>query len=82
MKESHEKGGAIHLGPEPCACGREAAGEALARESAGEVLSFESVEIWGADALPLAEGNTEGSDKASDPSAPRSLRPSTCVETL
>ena len=53
MRESHEKGVAIHLGPELCVASREAGGEALAGARAGQVLSPESTHIWGADAVPL-----------------------------
>jgi hypothetical protein len=43
MKEPHEKGLAIHLGPESCAGGGGIAGEALTGENAGQPLSSENV---------------------------------------
>ena len=41
MKESHDEGLAIHIGPESCAGIRKGIGEALTGESAGWVLSPE-----------------------------------------
>jgi hypothetical protein len=41
MQEPHEKGLANHLGPESCADGREAVGEALTGEHAGQPWSSE-----------------------------------------
>ncbi len=52
MKESHDEGLAIHIGPESCAGIRKGIGEALTGESAGWVLSPEiKVSIPGADGL-------------------------------
>ena len=82
MKESYREGLASHPGPESCAGVREDAREALTGAHAGAVLSLENVVSWGADAVPMAEGNTAGSEKASIPSAPRGLRPDACVEAL
>lgn len=45
MQEPHKKGVATHLGPESCAGGREAAGEALTGERAGRVLSSEIITV-------------------------------------
>lgn len=42
MKESYGEGLANHTGPESCASGREAAGEALTGVPAGWVLSLET----------------------------------------
>jgi hypothetical protein len=43
--------GAIHIGPKPCVCAREGAGEASAEECIGQPLSRESHVIPGADVL-------------------------------
>jgi hypothetical protein len=52
MKESHEKGVAIHLDPESCVGVREDAGEALTGARVGRVLSREIAEpLRGADAV-------------------------------
>lgn len=51
MKVSHSEGVAIHTGPESCAVGRKAEGEALTGGRVGRVLSSESAEVWGADVL-------------------------------
>jgi RNA-directed DNA polymerase len=47
MKEPHKKGVAIHLGPESCADGREAVGEALTGENTGQVFSSEIITLVG-----------------------------------
>jgi hypothetical protein len=54
MQEPYKKGVATHLGPESCAGGREAAGEALTGERAGRVLSSEI------NALTCRPGPSEG----------------------
>jgi hypothetical protein len=51
MKESYEKGVAIHLGPELCGASREAGPEALVGVRAGRVFSPEILLDWGADAV-------------------------------
>lgn len=53
MKESHEEGVAIHLGPELCGTSRKAGREALVGARAGRPLSPVSTQVWGADAVPL-----------------------------
>jgi len=54
MKESHDEGLAIHIGPESCAGADNGISEALTGESAGWVLSPETkVSIPGADVLPI-----------------------------
>jgi len=68
------EGLATHTGPESCAHGREATGEALTGERIGQPLSGEN-SLWGADALEVAEGNMGGCDSASASSTPRRLRP-------
>ena len=64
MQVHCEEGLAIHLGPEPCVCIREDAGEASAGECIGQSLSRETSKILGADAFQIAEGNTDGRDGA------------------
>jgi hypothetical protein len=46
-----DEGVAIHIGPKPCVCAREGAGEASAGERIGQPLSRESQIIPGADVL-------------------------------
>jgi hypothetical protein len=54
MKESHDEGVAIHIGPESCAGTDNGISEALTGESAGWVLSPEiKVSIPGADGLHM-----------------------------
>ena len=60
MKVHYEEGVAIRFGPEPCASTREGTGEASAGVCAGQPSSRESGLNSGADAVLLAEGNTEG----------------------
>jgi hypothetical protein len=69
------EGVAIHIGPEPCAGIREGVGEASAGERAGQPLSRESFTTPGADAVQVAEGNTQGRVSASAPPARRGRRP-------
>ena len=75
MQVHCEEGLAIHLGPEPCVCIREDAGEASAGECIGQPLSRETSKIPGADAFQIAEGNTDGRDNASAWTARRGRRP-------
>jgi hypothetical protein len=70
-----DEGIANHIGPEPCAVVREDLGEASAGECIGQPLSREIDVIPGADAVPLAEGNTNGRAIASARPARRGLRP-------
>ena len=74
MKVRCDEGVAIHIGPEPCVCAREGAGEASAGERIGQPLSRESQIIPGADALILTEGDTAERDNASAPTARRGRR--------
>jgi hypothetical protein len=54
MKELHGEGLATHTGPESCAAGRQAAGEALTGVRAGPALSHEIiVPLRGADAVEI-----------------------------
>jgi hypothetical protein len=70
------EGVANHTGPESCVVHREVYGEALTGETVGQPLSRESDKsVRGADAVSVAEGNTEGRVFASACSALRGLRP-------
>lgn len=76
MKVSNRKGIANQTGSESCVAHREVRDEALTGEPAGQPLSRESFKlVQGADAVSVAEGNTERRDKASAFSALRGLRP-------
>jgi hypothetical protein len=70
----YDEGVAIRIGPAPCAVAREGIGEASARVCAGQPLSRESGLFSGADAVLLAEGNTEGRISASAPMTRRGRR--------
>jgi hypothetical protein len=71
----YDEGIANHIGPEPCVSIREDIGEASAGDCIGQPLSRESGFIPGADAVPLAEGNTNGRFNASARAARRGRRP-------
>ena len=75
MRVRHGEGVAIHIDPEPCAGIREGVGEASARERIGQPLSRVSDYLRGADAVSVAEGNTDGHAIASVRLTPRGLRP-------
>ena len=75
VRVHYDEGAAIHIGPESCACGREAVREALTGECAGQPLSHEKVDIPGADAVRYAEGHTKGRAIASSPTTRRGRRP-------
>ena len=76
MKVSDKKGIANQIGPESCVAHREVRDEALTGESPGQASSRESFKsVQGADAVSVAEGNTERRDKASACSTLRGLRP-------
>ena len=62
------------IGPEPCATGGDANGEASAGEDIGRPLSRESFN-WDADAVDPAEGNTDVRVIASAFPVPRGPRP-------
>ena len=75
MKVPDSEGVANHTGPESCVVHREVYGEALTGESVGQPLSRESVKsVQGADAVSVAEGNTDGGVLASARTALRGLR--------
>ena len=75
-KVSNRKGIANQTGPESCVAHREVRDEALTGEPAGQPLSRESNKlVQGADAVGLAEGNTDRRDSASAWMTLRGLRP-------
>ena len=65
MKVRHDEGVAPHIGPKPCVGAREGTGEASAGECVGQLLSRERYLIPGADAVSVAEGNTDRRASAS-----------------
>ena len=71
MQVRCDEGVAIHIGPKPCVCAREGAGEASAGERIGQPLSRESQIIPGADVLIPTEGDMAERDNASVPTARR-----------
>ena len=75
VKVRCNEGVAIRIGPEPCAGTREGVGEASAGDGIGQPLSHEIGMFSGADALLLAEGNTDGRVIASAYAARRGRRP-------
>ena len=75
MQVHCDEGVANHIGPVPCADVREGLGEASVGDRIGQPLSREIDVILGADAVPLAEGNTDGCAIASARPARRGLRP-------
>jgi len=81
MKESYGEGVAIHTGPESCAGGRKASGEALTGVRAGWVSSREIPTLQGADELGDAEGNIARGESASPGRTLRGPRPQARPET-
>lgn len=75
MKVHCNEGLAIHIGPEPCVCIREDAGEASAGERTGQPLSRERTPNPNADAVPKAEGHAGARDIASARLIGRGQRP-------
>jgi hypothetical protein len=76
VKVSNRKGIANQTGPESCVVHREVRDEALTGEPAGQPWSRESNKlVQGADAVRLAEGNTDRRDSASAWMTLRGLRP-------
>jgi len=75
VKAHNSKGIANRAGPESCVAHREVRDEALTGEPAGQPLSRESFKsVQGADAVSVAEGNTDRRDSASAYLALRGLR--------
>ena len=56
MEVRCDEGVATCIGPGPCVCAREGAGEASAGERIGQPLSRESLIIPGADVVRITEG--------------------------
>ena len=76
VKVHNSEGIANQAGPESCVAHREVRDEALTGEPAGQPLSRESFKlVQGADAVSVAEGNTDRRDSASACSTLRGLRP-------
>jgi hypothetical protein len=75
VRVHHDEGVANRIGPEPCVDLREGIGEASAGERTGQPSSRESGIFPGADAVPLAEGNTDGCVNASTWPTRRGRRP-------
>ena len=69
MQVRCDEGVGIHIGPKPCVCAREGAGETSAGERKGQPLSRESQLIPGADVLIPTEGDMAERDNASVPPA-------------
>jgi transposase len=65
VRVPYDEGVAIHIGPESCADGREAAREALTGVRVGQPLSGVRLLVRSADALQSAEGNTARRGNAS-----------------
>ena len=74
MQVHCNEGVANHIGPEPCAIIREGEREASAGERAGQPLSHDRKLIPGADAVCVAEGNTQACASASIPATRRGRR--------
>ena len=60
MQVRRDEGVAIRIGPEPCVGTREGVGEASVGECIGQPLSHERDFVPDADAVSLAEGETDG----------------------
>lgn len=76
MKEPYSEGLASHIGPESCVSPyRKVGREALTGGSAGRVLSRVIYIVWGAHAVPPAEGYLPSVANARRSGTPRGLRP-------
>jgi hypothetical protein len=64
VKVHYDEGVTTHIGPKPCIAGREARGEASAGDRIGQPLSHD-MNILGADAVEIAEGNMDRRDSVS-----------------
>lgn len=81
VKVHSDEGIASHIGPEPCAGIREGAGEASVGEHIGQPLSHEILVIPDADAVEIAEGNTNGRVYCELPNDPAWSETLACMET-
>jgi hypothetical protein len=70
----HDESVANYIDPESCADAREGFGEALTGERIGQLIEPRKTLLLGADAVLLAEGNTNGRDSASARTARRGRR--------
>jgi hypothetical protein len=75
VKVHYNEGVAIRIGPEPCAGAREGIGEASGRGMRRPAIEPRKTLFSGADAVLLAEGNTDGRVSASARTARRGRRP-------
>lgn len=75
MQVRCNEGVATHIGPEPCDCLREEAGEASAGECIGQPSSRERNPFPNADAVPKAEGQAAACVIASAWTTGRGQRP-------
>lgn len=75
MQVPDNKEVANHVGPESCVAHREVRREALTGEHTGQPLSHDRVDIPGADAVQVAEGNTSARAIASARMTRRGRRP-------
>lgn len=75
MQVRCNEGVANHIGPEPCVCIREDAGEASAGECIGQPSSRERTPIPNAEAVPKAEGHADARVNASARTTGRGQRP-------
>lgn len=80
VKVHSDEGIASHIGPEPCAGIREGAGEASVGEHIGQPLSHEILVIPDADAVEIAEGNTNGRVYCELPNDPAWSETLACME--
>ncbi len=75
MQVHYDEGVANHIGPEPCVGVREGTGEASAGDRTGQPSSRESNLFPDADAVWIAEGNTDRRVSASAWTIRRGRRP-------
>ena len=69
--EAHcDEGGAIHIGPEPCAHARESLGEASVGARIGQPLSLDKNSNPDADVVHWTEGKTDGARDRECPDDP------------
>jgi hypothetical protein len=75
VRVPYDEGRASHIGPESCVSDREVWGEAFTGEAMGRVLSHARKPARDADAVRVAEGNTEGCAIGIASPVPRGQRP-------
>ena len=79
MKVHRDEGVANRIAPESCVAIREGCGEASIGECTGQPLSRERSPISGADAVQMAEGNTDGAP-ARAPNGPAWSKTLACAD--